>query len=151
MSTGEDFIRDLLANADPEKLAAYVREIKAEAKAKPIKDPIRSNGPVKQYTTVIKQYECIACEHTFSATYQMEKGETVSCITEDGSVQTFTIDGRVKTITLRCYCSICTHCKTAASLWSREELERRWLALVESSSYKEKRIYHECVMRIIKL
>lgn len=141
---GTDFIKTLLAGADPEKLAAFLKEIKPNTPSKPKtpKDPLHSNGPVKVYTKVTKHYTCIACGHEFDVSYNMEKGEQTSIINEKGDITSLVISGSQPTITLLCKCSICTFCKTAAAEWSREELEARWLALVQATTFKEKCQYN---------
>lgn len=145
MTTGADFIKELLANADPEKLAAFVKEIKP-THTHTHRPATQQAGPVKQYTTVIKQYTCITCGYKFDTIYKMEKGECVSVINEHGGVEEFRITNQAS-LTLNSFCSICTHCKVAASEWTREELERRWLALVAACSFKEKKVALEKIAR----
>jgi transcriptional antiterminator Rof (Rho-off) len=139
MGTADDFVKALLEGADPEKLSAFVRELKKDKPAPKVSKTVE-HGPVKTYTTVRKDYVCLSCDHQFHVTYQMEKGETISTINEDGSCQNMTISGNQETISLKCTCSVCLNCKTAASGWSREELERRWFALVQSTGFHEKRM-----------
>jgi len=136
-NVGEDFIRELLQSADPEKLASFLRELKPD-KPKKYHDRHKENSPVKSYTTVIKNYTCIACGHNFSTSYKMEKGDQTALLDKKGTVHSITSSGNEGTVTLLSYCSKCDYCRIQASLWSREELEDRWIALVEASSFKEK-------------
>jgi len=140
--TETEFIKTLLAGADPIKLAAFLKEIKPEKPAPTPRDPTKSNGPVKTYTHIIKHYTCIACGHVFDVSYNMEKGEQTSIIGDTGSITLVTATGKEETITLLCKCSICTFCTTAAASWTREELEKRWFALVKATTFKEKCAYN---------
>jgi len=140
--TGTEFIKTLLAGADPAKLATFLKEIKPNKPTPAPKDPLRSNGPVKTYTKVVKHYTCIACDHQFDVSYNMERGEQTTVIGETGAVTVVTSTGKEETITLLCKCSVCTFCTTAASSWTREELEKRWFALVQATTFKEKCVYN---------
>lgn len=146
MNYGEGFIKELLQGADPKKLAAMLKDIKPSVKREP-KDPAKSNGPVKVYTTVTKQYKCIACDNTFSVVYQMEKGETISTIHQDGSVATIIISGSKETLTIKSFCSVCDHCEAQAIRWTKEELVQRWMALIRATSFKEKLEYQQAMCR----
>lgn len=136
MSYGTEFLKGLLAGADPAKLAAFVKTIKPDA---PViqRDKNKENGPIKTYTTIIKQYTCLACDSKFSTKYNMAKGEQTFCLDPHGNVHYVTISGKPGEIQLPCFASKCMFCKEKASTWSREKLERKWLALVKASSFKE--------------
>jgi hypothetical protein len=150
MSTGTDFIKELIAGADPQKLAAFLREIKPDKVPKKV-DATKAHGPVKEYTLVSKCYKCITCNSSFIVEYKMEKHEQTSIINEDGSVCTVTINGREKSLTFNCFCSICPNCKVQVKKWTREELEQKWLALIASCSFREKREAKQAIEREIKL
>jgi hypothetical protein len=141
MTTGLEFLRSLLEGADPDKLAAFVKGIKPQA-PQPTSfekktQAIRSNGQVKSYTTVIKQYTCLTCDSKFSAIHNMEKGEQTFCINPTGDVKVITISGKPGELVLKSFSSHCSFCAEMASRWSHEELLRRWIALAKSCTFKE--------------
>lgn len=148
-ATAEAFIKELLNGADPKKLASFLREIKPDV-PKVQREKVQ-HGPVKQYSLLTKDYTCISCGSVFSVTYKMEKGEQTSIINQDGTVCNIIISGKSSELTFKCYCSICTNCKVQAGKWTRDELEARWYALVESCSFQEKRACREMLDRFIKI
>jgi hypothetical protein len=141
MNEDNEFLKDLLLSLDPAKLKAFVKTLKAE----PLSEPKAQGGPCKTYTTVIKKYKCIACNSEFQKTYQLSKGETINTVDPDGKVHVITSSGREGEVSLSCTCSCCHLCILQAAKWNRVELEKRWIALVQATTFKEKRIYYTYV------
>lgn len=137
MTTGQEFLRNLLEGAEPEKLAAFLKTIKPDAPAAEKKDPQREHGPIKTYTTVVKNYTCLACDSKFSATHQMSKGEVTFCVSQVGKVTPLAISGKPGVLELSSYTIHCHLCALVAAEWSREKLISKWISLSSSCSFKE--------------
>ena len=137
--SNKEEIQELLSSLSAAKIKAVLESLKV--KRAPIhRDPLKMPGPVKQYVKVVKNYTCLACDSTFTYEYKMEKGEEISTINKDGTASTLIIAKDDGALTISCFCTKCEHCATKASMWSREELESRWLSLVRSMSFKEVRM-----------
>ena len=137
-TTGEAFIRELLAGADKEQLNAFMREVNQTPLVPEPKYKKPHNGPVIQYTTVIKKYSCLICGATFAAKYEMQKGEHISTIDPDGKCHLITITGKAGEIEVPSTVSKCSFCTKLVNHWTREELENNFLLLLSQMSFKEK-------------
>ena len=145
-TVAEQWLEDILAGADAERLATFIREIKI-ATTKPAKkhDPYKDHGPIKTYTTVVKQYTCLLCGATFKTYHKLSKGEQMSTISPTGEVHTVTVSGKEGEVELPCTVSRCEFCNKLVSHWSREELERAFLTLAACCTFKEKVCYSKAV------
>lgn len=134
--SNEEAIQELLSHLSAEKIKLVMESLKHK-RAPVHRDPMKAPGPVKTYMKVVKNYTCLACDSTFTYEYKMERGEEISTINKDGTASTLIITKDNGTLTIGCYCTKCEHCATKASMWSREELEARWLSLISNVSFRE--------------
>jgi hypothetical protein len=123
-----------LKDADPAQLAMLAREM-----AKPTTNRHKHsiNSPVKTYTTVIKQVNCLCCGTIITYKHNLLKGEQIDVLSRDGVYHFITSTGKEGEVVVPSTTSKCKYCTSVMLEWSREELERRFIKLLNSCSFKE--------------
>jgi hypothetical protein len=134
-----DRLRELLEGADKEGLAQMLRQMNQADR--PRRHKHQEHGPVKTYTEVVKEYECLVCGSITRKTIQLGKGEQISTIDPVGHTHTITATGKEGSVKIACIVSRCDYCERVISQMTREELERSFLTLVSCMSWQEKREY----------
>lgn len=134
-------LEQLLEGIDKKKLAEFLKDYKPQV-VKKKRDKNRENGPVRVYTTVIKQYNCLICGSKFERQYQLQKGEAVSVISPEGTVTVLVVTGKEGEVHLPCTISKCEHCIDAVRSWNRQTLEDNFIRLLDSCTFKEKIKYN---------
>lgn len=129
----EDLIK-LLEDADPEQLAKLAIEMN---KAPQTRKSKVEHGSIKSYTKVIKEVTCLMCNSKITYKHNLQKGEQLNCIDTKGFGHTITSTGKEGTITVASTASKCEMCACVIKGWSREELERRFLAMLNNTTFKE--------------
>jgi hypothetical protein len=135
-----DEVRELLQGKSREEILAYVRKLMpVEARQK---TAIKSeHGKPTTYTTVVKSYKCIGCGSRFEKRYNLAKNDDVLYIDPEGKAHNVRVSGRAGEVVVPCLISKCFNCACMASIWSREELELRFLTLLRTSNFKEIAVY----------
>jgi hypothetical protein len=135
-------LEQLLEGIDRKKLAAFLKDYKPQPVRKH-RDSSRANGPVKVYTTVIKQYTCLVCGSTFSRRYDLHKGESTETVSPEGTVVVVVATGKEGEVVLPCTISKCEHCIEAVRSWPRQVLEDNFMRLLDACTFKEKVVYNK--------
>jgi hypothetical protein len=141
MSMDMEELLDALKNADPTQLAMLVKEMSKTSKYKAKKHINSNNGPVKSYTTVIKNVTCLCCGTIMTYKHDLLKGEQTSCLDSNGVYHIVTSTGKEGEVIVPSTTSKCKYCTTVMRDWSREELERRFIKLLNSCTFKEVACY----------
>jgi hypothetical protein len=124
-----------LKDADPAQLAMLAREMN-----KPVtkhKHKNVNNSPVKKYTTVIKHITCLCCGTILTYKHNLISGEQIACLDNSGVYHIITSTGKEGEVVVPSTTSKCKYCTSVMLEWSREELERRFIKLLNSCSFKE--------------
>ncbi len=128
-----DELLKLLQNADPKQLAHLAKEM-----GKPVKQEHKvSKKEVFEYTSVTRSNTCLLCGTNTTSNYKLRKGEELTCINPSGVANILTITGKSGNLTVPSTSSRCCYCASVISKWDREQLERRFLLLLENCSFKE--------------
>jgi hypothetical protein len=139
-----DQLKEVLQNFDRHKLTALLHQLNAadgNQEERP-KRPKVDHGPIKSYTTVIKDYECLCCHTKFQVKYDFLKGEETTCFDKQGQVHIVRLTGKEGEITLQCFASRCDRCKDVIKGWSREHLEHAYISIINSSTFTEIVLYN---------
>jgi hypothetical protein len=137
-----DEVRALLEGSSREEILKYIRKlmpVEEKAKRQTIKT---EHGKPMSYTTVIKSYRCLGCGSRFTRKYMLSKGEDVVYLDPDGVVHAVKVTGKAGEVVVPAIISKCSNCYCMAKVWKREELEARFIALLNSSTFKEIAIYY---------
>jgi hypothetical protein len=130
-------LRVELEKFDRSKLTAILREMNVIEEGHKVKKPRPEHGPVKAYTTLVKEYECLMCHSHFSVKHNFIKGEDTACFDKEGKVHVIRLSGKEGELTIKCYTNRCQYCAERIKLWSREYLELKFRALLESTSFTD--------------
>ena len=89
------------------------------------------NSTAKQYRTATVVYHCLHCESTFNVEKTLEtKTESFSYVGHDKNIYIVRYRDIASPITVHATCRICEECKRFISSLSREELEQRYLNIL---------------------
>jgi len=127
----------VLKDADPAQLAMIAREMQKEHTSTKYKRSNVKSEPVKTYTTVIKETTCLCCGSKNVNRYNLVKGEQISSLDKTGVYHIITSTGKEGEVLVPGTTSKCQYCESKVKSWSREELEERFLRLLNSCSFKE--------------
>ena len=130
-----DALLAALKDADPAQLAMLAREMSKSTT--PQRSKAVSNSSVKTYTTVIKQVTCLCCGTILTYKHNLIKGEQLACLDKSGVYHIITSTGKEGDVVVPSTTSKCKYCTSVMLEWSREELERRFIRLLNSCSFKE--------------
>jgi hypothetical protein len=131
----EDLIK-ALEGASKEQINFLAKELDKTAPVKRAKHTKYHTG-VKTYTTIIKKYKCLCCEHEWTREYKLNAGEQITTTDPMGIVYIITSTGKVGELEVPCSVSKCSNCHKAVSTWSRWELEQKFMLLLKSCEFKE--------------
>jgi hypothetical protein len=140
LSTGAQFIQQLLDAADPERLKAFFAAVNS-TNVKPEPKPKPQHGPVITYTTVHKEYTCLICHTKITKTFKLGKGEELISIDHSGNCHVMHGTGKTGEITIPCTTTRCEQCFVQVHKWSREELENNFMLLLSQMAFREKADY----------
>jgi hypothetical protein len=129
-------LREELETFDKAKLAMLLKQLNVKEETKP-KRQKTEHGVVKVYTTVVKKYDCLLCGSHFSAKYKLSKGEETVCLDKEGRVHIVRITGKEGEVEVPCVTNKCQYCEQRVKRWTRQELEDKFIALVNSTTLKE--------------
>lgn len=141
MSMNMEELLSALQNADPAQLAMLAKEMSKPVEQKAKRHLHSNNGPVKSYTTVIKNVTCLCCGTILTYKHELLKGEQLSCLDKSGACRIVTSTGKDGEVIVPSTTSKCKYCTTVMLEWSREELERRFIKLLNSCTFKEVACY----------
>ncbi len=131
----EELEQFLKKHPDAIKLASDIlkKEQKLEAEEKPIKAP-----PVKQYITVHKIVTCLHCGYTYEKTRQLSSKDYTIVVDRDGTFKeiTFVNASPNEIVTVKHHVAQCHRCVEMVKGMYREELEHRYLTLLNKLSVK---------------
>lgn len=130
-----DALLAALKDADPAQLAMLAREMSKSTT--PQRSKAVSNSPVKKYTTVIKHITCLCCGTILTYKHNLIRGEQIACLDNSGVYHIITSTGKEGEVVVPSTTSKCKYCTSVMLEWSREELERRFIKLLNSCSFKE--------------
>ena len=131
MSDVREEIENLLAvgTFSRARLSMILKEISAEAEKE--KRPKRSHvpsSPCIQYIEIKRNYTCLHCGARETTTVKLRRGEDVIAITQGGAK----IIVAESPAEIECVCKGCRDCRKFISGMSREDLENRYIELLEN-------------------
>lgn len=104
------------------------------------------HAPVKQYTEIQKNYTCLHCGSQWVTVMRLKEKEETIVITKEGECM---IVNSKSSASIDCISGTCSRCPDFISRMSREELETRYMALLNRAGIGS--IMQEKEGRIVKL
>jgi transcription elongation factor Elf1 len=114
------------------KLAAILREMLPKETEKRPHRKHEPSSPVKQFTTVKRNYTCLHCGRKFASILNLMKEDEVAAITAGGKVVIINSDSPAE---ISCVTTWCEECKDYIKKLSREELEENYMILLQQVSF----------------
>jgi len=142
-----DELLQLLNGLSPEKIASLKRELFDKGKkSRNVKHDVQRNGHVQTYNKVHVHIHCTTCGSTHTVSHDITSSSMAFPISKEGKVTSIKISGD-KEVQYDTYTNNCTSCISYIQSMSREELEERYLSLLEKSflSIKLCFIYHNFI------
>jgi hypothetical protein len=141
MSTSDEsmeLLRKELETFDKDKLRHLLNQINmTPAKGtKPRRQGPQHGQPIS-FTSVTRHYECLLCGSKFKRTDKFCKDEVLSTIDKKGHIHSIRVTGKAGEVEVPAITNRCNFCYHHIQDWSRHELERRFILLMESCSFKE--------------
>jgi hypothetical protein len=131
-----ELLRRELETFDKDKLAHILETLVAgRSKKQYVKKP--QHGQPISFTSVTRHYECLLCGAKFKRTDNFCKDEMLSTIDRQGHIHSIRVTGKVGEVDIPAITNRCNFCYHYIQEWSRHELERRFILLMESCSFKE--------------
>jgi hypothetical protein len=133
-----ELLRKELETFDKDKLRHLLNQINMTPakETKPRKHSPQHGAPIS-YTSVCRHYKCLLCESEFTRTDKFVKDEVLTTIDNKGSIHTVRISGKAGEVVVPAYTNRCNFCYHRIQDWSREELEKRFVLLMESCTFRE--------------
>lgn len=144
--SSEDRMNDLLdiiKNADPNKLKALMTLTSSSDQIKPKQS--YQHGPVKTFTTVIKNSTCLLCGTVTSTIIELGKGERLHCTDASGNIHSLTSTGKVGELKVASIVSKCYHCDEVIRQWTPDELVKNFIRVKKCLTWKEVADYSKIV------
>jgi hypothetical protein len=131
-----ELLRKELETFDKNKLR-YILEQISHPKEKKTRKVWPQHGQPTSFTSVTRHYECLLCGSKFKRTDNFCKDEVLSTIDKKGHIHSIRVTGKAGEVEVPAITNRCNFCYHHIQEWSRHELERRFILLMESCSFRE--------------
>jgi hypothetical protein len=126
---------EALLRRHPEALKDANRMVNKEAAKQHERKHAVRVPPVRQYTQVLKQTTCLHCGHQYEKLFRLSPKEYMGLVDHEGHYKEvrFSIV-QTEIVPVKHYVSQCKECIKMVKGWYREELEYRYLNLLQEFS-----------------
>jgi hypothetical protein len=131
-----DILRRELGSLPKDKIKHLYEQLNI-GKIKVSVDKRPKHGAPIAFTSVTRHYECLLCGSKFTRTDKFVKDEVLSTIDRKGHIHSIRVTGKAGEVAVPVITNRCNFCYHYIQEWSRHELERRFMLLMESCSFKE--------------